>query len=46
MGYTDIGVRVSVDVLGPLYIIPRPTISVASNHLMSDIQRLRARPSV
>ena len=26
MGYTDVGVRVGVDVLGPLYVIPGPTV--------------------
>ena len=26
MGYTDINIRVSVDVLGPLYVVPGPIV--------------------
>ena len=26
MGYTDVGVRVNVDLLGPQYIIPEPKV--------------------
>ena len=26
MGYTDIGVRVNIGVLGPLYVIPGPIV--------------------
>ena len=26
MGYTDVDVRVSVDVLGPMYVVSGPTV--------------------
>ena len=26
MGYTDVGVRISVNILDPLYVVPGPTI--------------------
>ena len=33
MGYSDVDVRVYVDVLGPLCVVPRPIV-VASNYIV------------
>ena len=38
MGYTDITVRVYVDVLGPLYVVPGPEIYSIRLYLVWDTQ--------
>ena len=46
MGYTDVDVRVTVDVLGPMNVVSGPTVLYHSTIHCRDLHRLRACPNI
>ena len=45
MGYSDVVVRVYIDVLGPLYVLPGPAVD-APTFIEYGMSRLRVCPGI